>query len=247
MLPDICSHVRKTVFNAIAKFFEITRLTEIDITPAVFCPCLTVPEIHSATFFQARSKLFIRCSRSGACVEAANQKQLLWNVTSQATPSGLVALTVKARPNLPDLLRLNIPLRVGVHFRRFGILLLNDTTGSRVGNIKRACLGEPEDIITNILEAWLAGKGSSVTWSSLITTLRECDLHTLADQIHVAKTNPSSSIPTPEQVPLPQTHVPSTTVEGEQAVASETHTAARASTARVQERGSERRRVCEIL
>ena len=247
MLPDICSHVRKTVFNAIAKFFKITRLTEIDITPAVFCPCLTVPEIHSATFFQARSKLFTRCSRSGACVEAANQKQLLWNVTSQATPSGLIALTVKAKPNLPDLLRLNIPLNVGPHYRRFGILLLNDTTGSRVGNIKRACLGEPEDIITNILEAWLAGKGSPVTWTGLITTLRECDLHTLADQIHVVKTNPSSSIPTPEQVPLPQAHVPSTTVEGEQAVASETHTAAPASTACVQERGSERRRVCEIL
>ena len=193
MLPGICSHVRKSVFNAIVKFFEITRLTEIDITPAVFCPCHVVPEIHSATFFQAKNKSFLRCSRSEVSVGPAIRQQLLW--ISDKIPSS--ALPAEDKPCLPDLLRLNIPLRVGVHYRRFGILLLNDTTGSRVGNIKRACLGEPEDIITNILEAWLAGKGSPVTWTSLITTLRECDLHTLADQIRVAKTNPSSSIPTP--------------------------------------------------
>ena len=90
------------------------------------------------------------------------------------------------RPTLPDLLRLKVPQEVGVHYTTFGILLLNDELGSRVDCIEEECRGKPEKICRKILQEWLEGKGLPVTWETLIQTLRNTELSTLADQIQQA-------------------------------------------------------------
>ena len=50
-------------------------------------------------------------------------------------------------------------------------------------NIKRACLGDPKDIVVSILQEWIAGRGKPLTWGTLIKTLRDCDLNPLADEV----------------------------------------------------------------
>ena len=90
-------------------------------------------------------------------------------------------------PSMPELLRLRVPQHVGANYSTFGIILLNDGTGSRVRAFKQACLGEPEDMVLRILQEWLEGKGLPVMWESLIQTLRDTDLSVLAEQIHATK------------------------------------------------------------
>ena len=92
---------------------------------------------------------------------------------------------VSGPPTLPQLLRLKIPQRVGANYSTFGIFLLNDTVGSRVRALKKECQGDTEDIILQILQEWLEGRGlEPVTWETLIKTLRDSDLSALADEVH---------------------------------------------------------------
>ena len=88
-------------------------------------------------------------------------------------------------PDLIQLKRLSIPRDVGSHFNDFGIFLLHDQNGARVKSIARAQEnnGDPEDIVTAILQQWLIGKGIPVTWDNLIQTLRDCQLNALADRV----------------------------------------------------------------
>ena len=91
------------------------------------------------------------------------------------------------RPSLPELLRLEIPQHVATKYESFGILLLNDETGSRVDSIVDDCRGISERITTKILKEWIAGRGKPLTWSSLIETLRQCQLTEVAAHIHDIK------------------------------------------------------------
>ena len=88
------------------------------------------------------------------------------------------------RPSLPQLVRLKIPQQVGANYLMFGIILLNDETGSRVNAIDDECRGKSDRIIVKILQEWIEGKGIPVTWETLVQTLRDTGLSDLADQIH---------------------------------------------------------------
>ena len=90
-------------------------------------------------------------------------------------------------PTLPELLQLKIPQHVGTEYKTFGAFLLHDKTGSRVNSFRQACLGDPENITTRILEEWLVGKGKPCTWQILIKTLRDCEFTVLADKIEESK------------------------------------------------------------
>ena len=72
-------------------------------------------------------------------------------------------------------------------FDLFGIFLLNDDTGDKMAVIKHNCQGDAEKITRAILTAWLRGGGISVSWESLVETLRKCELSLLADQIQMAR------------------------------------------------------------
>jgi hypothetical protein len=88
------------------------------------------------------------------------------------------------QPTLPQLLRLKVPQRVGVHASNFGIFLLDDTLGSAVRNIEAKCRGDSVAVVKEILQQWLQGQGIPVTWENLISTLRDIDLNVLASEIN---------------------------------------------------------------
>ena len=52
--------------------------------------------------------------------------------------------------------------------------------------IDNDCHGKAEEMTLAVLERWVRGGGMSVTWESLITALRKCELLLLADQIETA-------------------------------------------------------------
>ena len=56
-----------------------------------------------------------------------------------------------------------------------------------MNSFKQACLVDPENIVTRILEEWLIGKGKPCTRPILIKTLRDCEFTVLADQIEESK------------------------------------------------------------
>ena len=74
--------------------------------------------------------------------------------------------------------------QVGGSYFKFGVILLNDQTGSLVRSLEQECLRNPETIVLKILNKWMEGRGLPVMWESLIKTLRDVNLSTLADNIH---------------------------------------------------------------
>ena len=102
-----------------------------------------------------------------------------------------------SRPTLPQLLRLKVPQGVGANYTTFGVLLLNDELGSRVQALKMDCLGVPENVTQRVLQEWLEGKGlEPVTWETLIQTLRDSGLSSLAEHISVITAPPPQSTST---------------------------------------------------
>ena len=54
--------------------------------------------------------------------------------------------------------------------------------------LKKECQGVAHDVLLRILQEWLEGKGlEPVTWETLVKTLRNTKLFTLADSVKAAK------------------------------------------------------------
>ena len=87
------------------------------------------------------------------------------------------------QPTLPQLLRLKIPEKVVVKVSDFGILLLDDTQGSALMAIEAKCRGDSVAAVREILQRWLQGQGTEVTWENLITTLKDLELNLLASEV----------------------------------------------------------------
>ena len=86
------------------------------------------------------------------------------------------------RPTLPELLKftctdgrvINILVEIATKYVSFGVLLLNDSTGSRVQMITRKHHYDAEQINIAILKEWLTGRGKQpVTWATLVEVLRD--------------------------------------------------------------------------
>ena len=78
----------------------------------------------------------------------------------------------------------NIPEEIGTDYEKFGILLLDDKTGTRVRAIEWQYQRQSEAINLEILRQWLEGKGRKiVTWATMIKVLRDISRHTLAEDI----------------------------------------------------------------
>ena len=81
-------------------------------------------------------------------------------------------------------MRHRLPVAIGTKYVRFGTILLQDTTGSRIKNMARKYLNDPERINTEILQEWLIKRGKlPVTWATLVEVLHDIGLSTLADSI----------------------------------------------------------------
>ena len=165
----ICSDIHTTVFGAIEKVFAIMHL-RIKLSPAVVCSCKE--ERHHATFVKPHSsdKYYLDCS--GKRLEPSD-KQLLW----------MGSATANSKPTLPQLMRLNIPERVGVACEKFGFFLLDDKNGDQVAIIKEDSKHQTETIVTGILRKWIREVPTPVTWDNLIAVLRDVKLSTLADDV----------------------------------------------------------------
>ena len=176
IFPKVCFHIRETVFSAIPKVFDTLQLTGIEIFPAFLCSCSQSSEPHSASPYKSLdSKWHLRCSKTKKSVGAALEQHTMWLDTPVAE---------KEKPSLPKLLELDVPTKVGAHYREFGIFLLSDKDGCLVNVIENDCLGKSERITLKILQYWLQGKGGELpTWQTLVQTLRRCKLTVLADHI----------------------------------------------------------------
>ena len=83
---------------------------------------------------------------------------------------------------------INITKQIGNEYECFGIFLLQDSNGQKIKGIKSKHQSDPSQINTEIFEEWLAGKGKQpVTWGTLVETLRDTELCTLADVISAVK------------------------------------------------------------
>ena len=173
--PEICFQVQETIFTAIKQVFEHLQLTGIEISPAFICPCPKEPHSHSASSFLFKKRWFLQCSKTKKSVGAALEQHTMWLDTPVAE---------KEKPSLPKLLDLDVPTKVGAHYREFGIFLLSDKDGCLVDVIENDCLGKSQRITLKILQEWLQGKGGELPmWQTLVQTLRRCKLTVLADQI----------------------------------------------------------------
>ena len=161
---NICSEIGMKVLGAVQIVIERMQL-DIEVTPAVVCTCTKAK--HFAEF---GNKCLLRCSESTTYKPDA--KQLLW-----------MNEDANSKPDLPEMLRLKIPEKVGAKYASFGTLLLNDTTGAQVEGIESDCHFQTNCIVLKILRCWLRSEPTPVTWQNLIEVLEQSDLHSLADAI----------------------------------------------------------------
>ena len=84
---------------------------------------------------------------------------------------------------MPQLLKLKLPSQVGPKVVDFGTFLLEDDFGNKMTIIKTKAREDPEEMVREVLREWLAGKGVEVSWDSLISTLRDCELPRVGEQI----------------------------------------------------------------
>ena len=99
------------------------------------------------------------------------------------------------RPTLIECIRfqgrkkkINIPQEIGVKYREFGLLLLEDHNGARIRALAHKHMNDTNEINIEIIEEWVSGKGKHpVTWKTLTEVLRDIELSTLADEIEAIK------------------------------------------------------------
>ena len=83
---------------------------------------------------------------------------------------------------------INIPQEISTKYLQFGILLLEDSTGTRIRSIEYEERNVPERINMAVLQQWIAGKGKHpVTWRTLVGTLYRTQLNSLASEIKEVK------------------------------------------------------------
>ena len=104
--------------------------------------------------------------------------------------------TLSTKPTLPELMKftftdgtvVNILVEIAVKFSQLGTFLLDDRSGSRVKIMARKHHYDAEQINTEIIQEWLAGRGKQpVTWATLVDVFCDIELSTLAGEIEAVK------------------------------------------------------------
>lgn len=81
-----------------------------------------------------------------------------------------------------------IPQTIGTKYKKFGIILLNDSDGRTVDTISTNEKGDAEDINIEILKRWVQGAGRQpATWRTLVQVLKLSGLRALAKEIEDIK------------------------------------------------------------
>ena len=79
------------MFGAIHKVFDVMRLTEIEISPAVLCPCQDKSVAHSACHYTALKRDYLRCSKTNARVGKAQAQHMMWLCTTAARKQAFIS------------------------------------------------------------------------------------------------------------------------------------------------------------
>ena len=66
--------------------------------------------------------------------------------------------------------------QIGIHYRDLGYLLLNDTKGEVTRSIIKNHGPDAIDIISEIFQQWIEGKGMPVKWATLIEDIELVEL-----------------------------------------------------------------------
>ena len=182
----VCSKIsqliRKAVFIGLHR--ALLNLQYFDCSPAaaLLCPCLK-GETHIATV-NVELGVWICSTYKKTCGELTTQQMFWFEQKNEEIPN--------SDPTLPKLLnfrtlgarKVNIASEIGVNYRQFGTLLLNDETGARVNAIERELVRNAEEINCRILSEWLEGKGiKPVSWNTLVGVLVDIELSQLACMI----------------------------------------------------------------
>lgn len=77
--------------------------------------------------------------------------------------------------------KVNLAQKIGTEYIKFGILLLQDGTGSR---IEKECNNNAENINIKIFSLWVRGEGlKPLSWATLVKVLQDIQLNELAVSI----------------------------------------------------------------
>ena len=108
------------------------------------------------------------------------------------------------RPTLVKLLKfpirdgeshIDIIEKIGANYKKFGVLLLEDETGSKISSILSRWREDPEQITNEIVRRWLSGEGKRpVTWKTLTEVLHDSRLSYIAKEIEAIFTEPPVQI-----------------------------------------------------
>ena len=83
---------------------------------------------------------------------------------------------------------INLAEEVSTKHNEFGLLLLNDSNGTRVRSMEHKHREDAKRINTEMLREWATGRGRKpVTWETLTEVLHDIGLHTLASEIEEVK------------------------------------------------------------
>ena len=82
--------------------------------------------------------------------------------------------------------RINTPQEIGVKYRDFDLLLLEDHNGARICALAHKHMNDANEI--EVIEEWVAGKGiHPVNWNTLTEVLWDIELGMLAEEIEAIK------------------------------------------------------------
>ena len=82
--------------------------------------------------------------------------------------------------------KFSVPQKIGVHYKLFGIGILDDSNGDRVSSIAHKNKDDPDRINLDILTEWVNGRGiHDRTWGGLLNMLSQpgLSLFTLINNI----------------------------------------------------------------
>ena len=79
---------------------------------------------------------------------------------------------------------INVLEQIGTHYRKLGVLLLDDTTGKITKAIIERYQNDATNIIFEIFEKWIEGRGKQpVEWSTLVEVLKDIQLTELVKEM----------------------------------------------------------------
>ena len=91
-------------------------------------------------------------------------------------------LTLMAYPDGSE--TVDIAVRVGTSYSKFGIFLLKDGKGDIISALEKAHGRDPDVLIQEIFKKWLSGvNGVAVTWDWLVKCLYKAGLHSLGSTV----------------------------------------------------------------